>query len=79
MSNPDYREIDKLVEAIRAFTEVDDYAPYFISIEQEPNSNLYWIKLNKMYDEDFVPIHLTSVHGESGMKLYQSAERLNDD
>lgn len=58
---------NQLVEAI---DESDDYC---LLVEQEPNSNVYWIKLHKMYDEDAEDVILTSTHGDGGLKMYQSA------
>ena len=70
-------DIDTLVENIRKFVDFEGNHDYIIRLQQEPNSNVFWVKLDKMYDEDFEPINLTSIWGDNAVKLYKSANPAN--
>ena len=64
---------DDLVEKIRELIDVEENHNYVIMLEKEPNSNVIWVKLHKMYDEDFTPINLTSIWGDKAIQLYKQA------
>ena len=74
-------KIDDLVEAIRGYDQErskmfhrDEQNPYYFEITPEPNSNVYRIHINKMYDEDFNPVYISNVFGPRGVEMYKSAQ-----